>query len=365
MRPKIFFSLVLQVVIAAQFALVGSAVAEDFKIGFVIPLSGPLAEYGMAIKNGADFALSDLSDGGSCVKPIFEDSGYNPQRSITATRKLKTLDKADAVYVFGGPPSAAVAPVSESLRLPTFVWTLDGQVVKGSDFVVRFTTRAEAFGALVTADLHKRGLNRLAVVKTDNQYLDLLLEGLQNTLHEGQEIVVVDTFAPGVTDFRTTISKIRSAQSFDAIGVLLLSGQVSQFYIQLAQQKMKMPTFGADFFESETEIKNSGDGISGAVFANHVVNSDFKNRYRTTHGNDYQLPFSALSYDLVQVVHSLFCNSDVHRSPNAIMEAIKAPRTWRGQSGEFRYKAGADGDSYFEFPVELRVVSDGRVEAKE
>ena len=94
----------------AAFALAGvgagkTALAADqigvtkdtISVATIQDLSGPLAGFGKAAKNGMQMRADELNEQGGIngrkIKFLSEDSGYNPQKGLLAAKKLVEQDK--------------------------------------------------------------------------------------------------------------------------------------------------------------------------------------------------------------------------------------------------------------------------------
>jgi branched-chain amino acid transport system substrate-binding protein len=108
-----FFVAVVGIMIAA-IALHSSSTSQlngAVKIGVVLPLTGDAAVYGKALKNGIELALEESKkDKGVPVKLIYEDDKYVPKDSVSAVRKLISLDKVPVII--GGAGSSTAEPVT-------------------------------------------------------------------------------------------------------------------------------------------------------------------------------------------------------------------------------------------------------------
>lgn len=324
----------------------------EIKVGVIVPLSGALAEYGVAIRNGIEIARSDDPNLFSGCGFQYEDSKYDSKTALGAFRKLTDTDEVSMVYNFGSPTSAAIAPVASKAKIPTLLWTTDPAVIIGNDYVIRFTNDADEFTKALTHYLHSRNLERLGIIVTENQYLNSILEGVRNNLSPGQSLTVIDTVQPTETDFRTMVAKL-GKNSYDAIGVFLLSGQISQFYRQLRHQRISVSTFGTDFFESSTEIQSAEGGMDGAVYANNTVPSSFAGRYRSLYGNDLQLTYAGNGYDFAKLACSTLISGT---SAETVMKALESSHKRNGILGDYNLVKTEAGDKFFRFPIAVKKI---------
>ena len=96
---------ILTVLLALGFTQVWAqqqGVSKDLiLIGTIQDLSGPLAGYGKAVRNGMQKRIDELNEQGSIhgrkLKLLTEDSGYDPKRAVLAAQKLVNQDKIFAM----------------------------------------------------------------------------------------------------------------------------------------------------------------------------------------------------------------------------------------------------------------------------
>ncbi len=103
----------------------GKDAAEPIKIGVVVSLTGPEANFGQMIHNSNMMAFDDLGIkeiDGRPIEFVTEDDGSNPQQAKSAIEKLITMNKVDMVV--GGYTSsctAAMAGTAEDLGCPLVI----------------------------------------------------------------------------------------------------------------------------------------------------------------------------------------------------------------------------------------------------
>jgi len=83
------------------FLVVGISFGDPYKIGVSTPLTGPAAEVGRYIKNGALLAVEDINAAGGLlgrkVEVIFGDTEAKPEVGVAVYERFMTKDKVDAV----------------------------------------------------------------------------------------------------------------------------------------------------------------------------------------------------------------------------------------------------------------------------
>ncbi len=118
---KIAKRTVLQAAVAASLLAAGILPAaaqngpgvtdKEIKLGTWIPLTGPLAAYGVPFRAGIDAYIGAVNAAGGVkgrkITMIVEDNAYNPQRTVAAARKLVSRDEVLAIGMPFGAVSAS------------------------------------------------------------------------------------------------------------------------------------------------------------------------------------------------------------------------------------------------------------------
>jgi len=325
----------------------------QLKVGMILPLTGALAEYGQAFQNGVRLAERDSGEVSKNCSFLVEDSKYEPKTAVAAFQKLVATDGVSVIYNWGGSTSEAIAPLADRSKVALFVWSADPRVAEGRQAVIRFSNSGADYGGTLAKFLIARGYTKVGIVKTENQYIEAILDGLKGAAKDDLKLEIVDSYQPSESDFRPTVTKLKTRR-FDALGVFLLSGQVSQFINQLKAQQLNSPIFGTDFFESMTEVKHSHGGMVGSVFANNEVTAGFRNVYVKEFGNDLQINHAANGYDFTMFMCERLRPQIEQTSSHEILTRAAAVTTFTGKQGEAVFTRSDRGDKYFRFPVVIR-----------
>lgn len=116
---------------AASFALAAPAVRAQpaaIRIGMIQPMSGGLANYGQDGQPAFEHVVRKINEaggirrhGGAKIEIVLADDASQPARSATEARRLITQERA--AMIVGTPTTpqfAAIAPVVEDAKVPTF-----------------------------------------------------------------------------------------------------------------------------------------------------------------------------------------------------------------------------------------------------
>lgn len=336
-----------------------SAQERPFRLGVSCPLSGVLAEYGTAVRNGIELAQREKPDRFKAVEVVFEDSQWDPKVAVSAFRALRNQHKADLVFNWGNPTSEAVAPIAEQGRVPTLVMSSDPRIAAGKNYIVRTINSAAQLGSRLAQEVQRRGYRSVGVIVADNSYVQGLVDGLSGALGKDGSVDIVDRVPLDMQDFRSVVSRIKT-RSYDVLGVMLISGQLSGFYRQMKAQDLVRPSFGPDFLDSSQELASAGIAAEGAFHPNFDVMDGFRVRYRAQYGNDAQIPFAANAYDVANLVAQLFGGkTEIPPGAADIMNTVRGVREYEGANGRMSVLRGETNDYYFHYPLVIKEAKNG------
>jgi branched-chain amino acid transport system substrate-binding protein len=348
MRQFRFVTSVLAITLCISSA---AAQSNNLRVGVILPLSGPVAEYGVAARNG--FFLAKAGSGK--VKYIFEDSRGAATDAVTIFKRFQNIEKVDLAYVWGSAESSAVAPVAELAKIPTFLITSDPSIAGvRSNNIIRFYNSGERYSKLTMEFIKARNISKIGLLKTEIPYFNALQESLENELGPNQSISLAFVFSPGDLDFKSAIARLRTS-SYDALGIFLLPAQVSQFYIQAKNLGLNTNTFGSDVFESSSVIAEAAGSMKGAVFATDDVKDLFRQRYVASFSNETHISYAANAFEFATICENQL--SELGRQNSlSILKVISEMTSVRGEAIDFSKEESKTGVISFTFPVLLRTV---------
>jgi ABC-type branched-subunit amino acid transport system substrate-binding protein len=344
----------------ALFAQHSAAQSRKFRIGVSCPLSGILAEYGTAVRNGIELLRETNPAAFKHIELLYQDSKWDPKTAVEVFHNLHAIQKVDIIYNWGNPTSDAVAPIAERKAVSIIAMSSNHRIAAGRSYIVRSINAAEELGKLLAAHLLARGFKSTGVLLVENTYVQGLYDGMAQEFSKHGTAQAIGPFSLDQQTFGSLLPRIKSSH-FDALGVFLVSGQLSSFYRELAVQHFKIPTFSADFLDSENEIRSAGPLVEGAVFPTFDVTDTFREQYLKTFGNDVQIPFAANAHDVVLLLSELFGKEAAEPPPPAeIMAKIKTVRNFKGANGQFSVISDDAYGPSFRYPLIIKKVTQGR-----
>ena len=341
--------------IVALWCSIASAEYRTFRIGVSLPLSGLLAEYGVAIRNGIELARSDNPALFKNIDFIYEDNSYDPKKAVSTFQKFVDLDKVDEILMWGNEPALSVAPIAEQRKFPMIAVAQYGRISLNREYIIRFINTGDQYSDALLTYLRTQGYKNLAIVQAEFSFFNMLIDGLK--LHATDErIEVIEKVLPTETDFRVTIAKLKR-KKFDILGVYLVPPQVREFFKQAAELNFHPLTFGTTSFESKGVLGASWQFMNGAVFAHNAVTAQFRDRYVSQIGNDMQLAYAANAYDFATLSAKLFGSLTQKPSAEEILSSYANSGLQSGASGDYRFVKSGDGGKHFEFDIVVRKIT--------
>lgn len=351
MRNWLWTLIILLVFLA--FGTPHQANADPFIVGVSIPLTGDVASAGTAVSNGIVLAGERLPDVTRRVQFVFEDNRYEARQSITAFRSLVDTHHVRAIYNWGEPPLHAIAPLAEREEVPVLAMSLDPVPSEGKLFSLLSINPARDYASTLVPSLRSRGFKKFKIVAAEDPFISAMVDGFRSQLKGDESLSVVATVLPTETDFRSIVSQV-SADTYDALGVYLMPGQVSTFFRQSETLGRQIPAFGTDCFEDTEEIRLAGPRMAGAVYAQIDVPEWFQKAYRQRFNSDSHVSFAYNAY--VFAAASAQVAELGLKNPREIMDAYKAFEdsqlaVSRGTISESK------GQSYWKFPLIVKRIA--------
>jgi branched-chain amino acid transport system substrate-binding protein len=296
-----------------------SSFAEDgsdyrIKVGFILPMTGPAADFGVAMKNAIGLAMEHEKDAARLIQPIIEDAQYEVKNAVHALLSLRNVAKVDVVVVWGLGQCRAVAPVAEKLNIPLIAICLAPEVARSRANVLRFQSSSDDYMKATTDWLSGSGVKRIGVLLSENGYTEEMFSALERSLNPEQTITVIDRVPAVGHEFYAQVLKMR-AVNFDAFGLFLAVGQAGTFARQMKTVLKQPIVFGTNVFRSESEIVSAEGGLEGALVSDIRLDKVFLDRYVAQFKSEAQLGFAALAYEVVRLF-------SIHNSPVPPQESL-------------------------------------------
>jgi branched-chain amino acid transport system substrate-binding protein len=260
-------------------ASIGSAAADPgvsgdkIVFGQAAALEGPAAALGLDMRTGILAAFEEANKAGGVkgrkLELISIDDGYEPNKSIEATKKLIDESKVFALIgSVGTPTSAATQPIAAQAGVP-FIGPFTGAEFLRNPFqsnVINirgsYFQETEEMIERLTKD---RGISRIAILYQDDAFGRAGLTGVQRALDKrGMQLVSEGTFERNTVAVKSALLSIRAGKP-EAV-IMVGPYKPCAEFIKLARQlKLDALYVNISFVGSNSLAKELGPAGAGVV----------------------------------------------------------------------------------------------------
>lgn len=328
------------------------AEARAFKLGMLLPLSGPYAAVGTDSKEGIELAQSELTQENK-LNFVFADSKGEASLAVTEFKRLLDVERVSGVYALRGPAGMAVNPLSRSAKIPLLGGVGNKNFALSNEYAFQLWARSDFEGEFIASVLNAAGLKKIAIITVQDDYFEAVSDGLRSKAESaGLRIVYDQETLPTESDFRTQVNALRRV-SPDAVFINLGLHQIATFITQMKQLGIDLPIY-SNFFAGKKEVVDAlGSLGNGVIFAEMSTKlskfrEDLKTRFNSSPSAATLAAYLA-TLMLAQAVGPLeIVNSE---TLHASLLKIKEIRT---TNGNFVVK-----DRFVQFPMALKIIRDG------
>jgi len=262
----------------------GTALAEDgvsdhkLLFGQVAALAGPAQDLGQGMRQGILAAFDEANGTGGIAGRTLEleslDDGYEPEKTIAATKKLIEEDKVLALIgAVGTPTSKAGQPIATTARVP-FIGPFTGAEFLRNPYnryVVNvrasYFQETEAWIDHLTKDL---GITRIAILYQDDAFGLAGLEGVQRALAKrNMALVASGSFKRNTTAVKTALLDIMKGQP-EAVVTVAPYKPVAEFIKVAHQVKLNAVFVAISFVGSNSLAQELGSEAAGVIVSQVV-----------------------------------------------------------------------------------------------
>ncbi len=346
-------------------------VNEDVPIGVVVALTGQHAEaYGFAMQRGFELAREEINNRGD-VQLTFTtvDDQSTPEGAKEAVQHLVDQGVSAIVGLAISTHLKAAAPIAQESGVIAFSSVSSAAGLSGiGDFIFRTSLATNiSIPSGLMATQEKLGYKKVATIydeidvyaKNSNEVLKTALEAI------GVEILTMETFQTGDTDFSQQLTNIIAVQP-DALFISALSQEIAQIVAQTSEVGVpdSIKIIAPDL--TMTEVQKAGDAAEGTIgFIGWSNTSDapgnqaFVRNYQAKYGIQPE-PWAAQSYTTLYVLANaikIAQSTDPTLIRDALAQTTDFP-TILGRLGKFSFNP--DGDALYDQII--MVVKDGELQ---
>jgi branched-chain amino acid transport system substrate-binding protein len=346
------------------------AADNNYHLGALFPMSGPMTVFGELFRSGTELALKHVKEDKLLSKPLvidYEDSQGQPQPAVVAMNKLvKVLDEPYVLTAMSG-ISKAVAPIADRAK----VVAINGGAVSPdlatlSPYffnvipLVNFEVRE-----LLPYLKKERKISRIALVYVEDPLGESCLRELkENVGKNGQELVGAFSVPLSARQFGAIAAKVRETKP-DAVYVAYFGQQQIALIKQLRDNGVDKPFVGYSSFGDPQLI--ALPAAEGSIYtsqkmdwsAKDAATARFVKDYEATHGGKQPSPYTANYYNAVmiyaQTLHGLEKKKLAPTGEN-IRKEMHAIKTFHVVGGTLEFQP----DGTVHMPIQINLITGGK-----
>ncbi|MDR2581158.1 MAG: ABC transporter substrate-binding protein [Fibromonadaceae bacterium] len=322
-------------------------------VGVLFPLTGDIAVYGNAIRDGILLAHEE-SDIKNQIRLIIEDDRGDTRTAMTIFNSL-LLRNAD-IIIGGGMSSvaAALAPLAQQERIPMLSPTASlPSLTHSGEYFFRIWSSDNYEGRIIADYIANVVQARTAALLYVNLDYGVGIRDVFTKEFEekGGQVVFNEGYEPGATDFRTQLVRIRNSNP----DVLFIPGyfqEVANILRQAKELNLNVQIFGISSLYDERIIQLAGEQAEGIIFTYPMYDSNsgdeiiqtFVRNFSDRFGNRPSA-FAAHGYDAMKVVEHAIKQLKEKKEPitkESLRNEISKIRDFNGVSGKFSFDENGD-----------------------
>ena len=327
---------------------------DEIVIGGLAPLTGSVAQYGVAVDNAVKLAVDDINAKGGIlgktIKYISYDEKGDPTEATNAYTRLVDQDKIVALIGdVTSAPCEAVAQQAARDKLPMITPSGTSEAITTYGENVFRACFIDPYQGQLMASYASKKLNaKTAAILFDNG--DPYSSGIADAFEAaakalGMTITNKEGYASKSTDFKTQLTKIKGKNP-DVLLIPVYYGDVALIVDQIQQQGITSKLLGADGWDGvASEVAKKSDDIkkllNNAYFCSQYSASStdpdlqaFLTKYKEKNGKEANM-FAVLGYDSMQIMAAAIDKAGSTDS-DKIIEALKATE-YKGLTGTTKF----------------------------
>ena len=315
----------------------GTAWAQDntFKIGLLLPLTGPFASTGKQLENAARLYIAQNGDtvAGKKVQLIIKDDTGVPDVSKRLAQELVVNDKVQVLAGFGLTPLAmASAPIATQSKTPMVVMAAaTSSITEASPYIVRTSFTVPQVVTILADWAIKNDVRKVVTLVTDYAPgVDSETWFNQRFVAQGGVVVEALRVPLRSPDFAPFLQKVRDAKP-DALFTFVPAGVGTALMKQFSERGLDKAGIRVIAEGSVTDdiLEAMGDVAVGIVTAHHYSaahNSALNKRFVEAYGkanNGLRPNFMAVgAYDGMRVIYEA-AKATQGAGGEALLQAMK------------------------------------------
>jgi branched-chain amino acid transport system substrate-binding protein len=336
---------IVAIALAAGTMASSGALAQDVKVGVVLPLTGGLAPVGKQVQAGIKLYTDKNGStvAGKKIDLIIKDDAGVPDNSKRLAQELIVNDKV-AIIGSGITPSAmAIGPLSTQAKTANVVTVsgTSGVINPNNPYMVRTSFTLGQQSGIIAEWAAKNGSKKVAIVQSDwapgAEATAVFTDAFTKAGGQIVETIKVPLANP---DFAPFLQRARDANP-DTLFVFVPASQAGTFAKQFAERgldKAGIKLIGPGDIVDDNDLPGMGDAMLGVVTAgiysalhNSPTNKEYVAAFKKANG--FRPNFISLGgYDGMHLIYEALKKTQGKTDGDALVTAMKGMK-WESPRG--------------------------------
>jgi branched-chain amino acid transport system substrate-binding protein len=339
----------MAIAVSCAFATFSASAADTIKVGLVLPMSGPYADYGNQISRGVKLFMDKNGNtvAGKKVEVIIkDDTGTAPELSKRLSQELITNDKVDILAGYGLSPGAlASTQIATMGKRPMIVMNAATSALMGkSPNVVRVSHTLPQMAAPMAQWAAKNGINTVYTLVADfAPGVDAEVAFKRAYTAAGKQIIGEVRVPVSTLDFGAFIQRIKDAKP-NGVFLFLPPGEATIGFMKAwnerGLEKQGIKLLGTVDLTDDSLIESIGTPALGAITAGHysaihdsALNKEYTAAYAKQFGDKVRPNYmSVAGYDGMAAIYTALKKTNGDASVDKFIPALKGAQ-WESPRG--------------------------------
>jgi len=339
---------------------------EAYKIGAILPLTGPGALWGNNTRKGAELAVDEINrtEGISDRKLILisEDSKGMAKEGVIVLQKLLSIDKVHAIIddAVSSVALANIPIITKNKICMISTGSTNPDLSGSSSYFFRLWNsdieEAVISGRFIASEL---GYGKGVILYIRNDYGDGLQKAFEKEFAKYKGIILgKESFEPGASHFREQLFKLKALNP-QFVYMVGYPAEIPRILIEMKKLNFNKKVITTAAIQDKSVVEQAKKAVEGVIYpyakpAQAEITESFKKAYKQKYGEDPGSP-AAEAYDAVMVFTKAF--KEAGRDSHKIRDFIASIRH-EGASGLIIFDKNGDVHK----PMEMKIIRNGKFE---
>lgn len=322
------------------------------KVGFINGVSGGVASYGLAEKEGLDLAVEEVNREGKIHMEVeMVDTKGSVQQAVAAAQKMISARRVLVIGPLISGEYKAVGPLFQKAKIPLLgaATTAEGLMDMGDYMFRNCVPESKNIPQTVKKTQALLGYKKVAILYShNNEHQVSAYKIFKKSLEEaGVEIVDTETFADKDTDFSAQLTRIQHANP-DAVVVAGYYQEGGLILKKMRDMGMNQPVLGDNGFVSPELVKIAGPAADNVYVSsmwspdrNSEATKEFVRNFKDKYGHDPD-NFAACAYVSGKLAAKAMENAGTTTDSKKVRDALANIKNFESAVGPMTFNNSGD-----------------------